>query len=78
MVWTFDEAKLHAAGERFVEDGAPGNDARALRQQEVDGALNFLKSEAAAKLRVAPSPSRQGILNAAPATTLPPAPGDSA
>lgn len=51
-VFTFTEDQLRAAGERFVADGAGDKSQRALRQAEVDGALNFLLSDAARKLRV--------------------------
>lgn len=69
----FDEDKLRAAGERFVADGAGDQKMRAVRQAEVDGALNFLLSDAARKLRVERAdPGSGGIRNDAPARPLPP------
>lgn len=47
--FVFDLEQLRAAGERYVAEGPAGT--RAQRQEEVDGALMFLQSDAAAKLR---------------------------
>lgn len=47
--FVFNIEQLRAAGERFVADGPAAT--RAQRQAEVDGALNFLLSDAATKLR---------------------------
>lgn len=60
QAWVFDEDMLRAAAERFVGDGAGADKLRALRQQEVDGAMNFLKSDAARKLRVERAERRGG------------------
>lgn len=72
-IYYFDDAKLEAAGARYVEDGAGDVKMKALRQQEVDGALAFLRSDAARKLRVERAERRDGgIRNDAPARPLPP------
>lgn len=55
----FDSDQLDVAGRLFVEQGPA--DTRALRQAEVDGAKNFLLSDAARKLRVQPSPRAGGL-----------------
>lgn len=54
--FTFTEDQLRAAGERFVIEGPQDKNFVAMRQAEVDGAMNFLLSDAAKKLRVAPMP----------------------
>ena len=72
-IYYFDDDKLDAAGVRYVEDGAGDAKLKALRQQEVDGALAFLRSDAARKLRVERADqSGQGLSNDAPARPLPP------
>lgn len=48
--YVFDSDQLDAAARQFVEQGP--KDTRALRQAEVDGARNFLLSDAARKLRI--------------------------
>lgn len=48
--FVFDSDQLEAAGRQFVEQGPVAT--RDLRQAEVDGAKNFLLSDAARKLRI--------------------------
>jgi hypothetical protein len=48
-VFYCDLDKIRAAGERYVDEGSAV--LRAERQRDVDGALTFLQSDAAAKLR---------------------------
>ncbi len=57
--FVFDTDQLHAAGRQFVEQGPTAT--KAQRQAEVDGALNFLLSDATRKLRVQPSPRAGGL-----------------
>ena len=46
-----DIEQIRAAGARYVTEGVQDMRFRAERQRDVDGALVFLQSEAAAKLR---------------------------
>lgn len=48
-----DIEKIKAAGERYVAEGAQDKGMKAERQRDVDGALVFLQSAAAEKLRPA-------------------------
>lgn len=60
-----DLDQLKAAGQRYVAEGVQDKGMTAERQRDVDGALVFLQSAAAAKLRPA------GLQ---PKETAPPAP----
>lgn len=48
--YVFDQQQLLNAARQYLDAGPEAT--RALRQQEIDGALAFLGSEAAKKLRV--------------------------
>ena len=54
----FTEDQLREAGKRHVEQGASDMRMRADRQADVDGALNFLLSDACKKLRTDPKPAQ--------------------